>query len=53
MNTHEKEHEMKHHASTWVAIAAAVLLGGSAVAQQTQRQKPTESQGKPQYCYFI
>lgn len=39
---------MKQHTKPWVVITAAVLLGGSAVAQQTQGQKPAESQGKPQ-----
>lgn len=38
---------MKHHTKAWLVVAAAVLLGGSAIAQQTKEQKPS-GEGKPQ-----
>lgn len=39
---------MKPHTNTFLAIGAALLLGGSALAQQGQQQKPSAMQGKPQ-----
>ncbi len=37
---------MRRHANTWVAIGAALLIGGSALAQQAQPQKPPVTQEK-------
>lgn len=39
---------MKRHTNTFLAIGAALLLGGSTLAQQTQQQKPSTMQGKPE-----
>jgi hypothetical protein len=39
---------MKRHTNRFLAIGAALLLGGSALAQQTQQQKPSTMQPKPQ-----
>lgn len=39
---------MKRHANRYLAIAAALLLGGSALAQQDPQQKPSTTQEKPQ-----
>ena len=38
----------KRHANTVLAIGAALLLGGSALAQQEPPQKPSTTQAKPQ-----
>lgn len=39
---------MRGHTNTFLAIGAALLLGGSALAQQEPQQKPPTTQGKPQ-----
>jgi hypothetical protein len=39
---------MTRQTNTWVAIAAALLLGGSALAQQTPQQQPATAQERPQ-----
>jgi len=39
---------MRRQTHAWLAIAAALLLGGSALAQQTPQQKPATMQDKPQ-----
>lgn len=39
---------MKRQTNTFLAIGAALLLGGSTLAQQTQQQKPSTMQGKPE-----
>jgi small-conductance mechanosensitive channel len=39
---------MKRYANTFLAIGAALLLGGSAIAQQDQQQRPSTTQEKPQ-----
>jgi hypothetical protein len=39
---------MKRHTNAFLAVGAALLLGGSALAQQTQQQTPSMMQSKPQ-----
>ena len=39
---------MKRHTNAFLAIGAALLLSGSALAQQDQQQKPSTTQEKPQ-----
>ena len=39
---------MKRHANRFLAIGAAVLLGGSALAQQNEQQKPSAESSTPQ-----
>jgi hypothetical protein len=39
---------MRPHMNTFLATGAALLLSGSALAQQGEHQTPAETQGQPQ-----